>query len=460
MPIRLLLLAVVVTVLASASFAAEPSLPDRIDFLLEELGAPSRSERTAAEEALSDLGKESAKAAETVLSSLPATDRSMPPQVRDAIERVRLRVQRHVAQRATGASTVTLRVAQATLPEVFEKLEEQTGNKFRDGRGDFGGGDDKRLVTLDLKDEPFWPAIDKLLDEADLSVYSFGEEGQLTLVDREPNAGSRFGSAAYAGPFRFEPISLAATRGLRDDSTSRLDLRVEVAWEPRLRPIAISQPMTGLTVSGSGGAVLGPRTPEQSIDLEATPGEQALEMNLSLVLPERGVERIDSIAGRMTAMIPATTREFRVEQVGAAELPVVQEFGDAVVSLERFRKQNAIWELHMRLTLKNAGDSLASHRGWVFQNSSYLIDADGKRYEHAGFETTMQTSDEIGVAYLYDLSGGDIYGFGFDDAAVDPGDEDAEPSEIDPKELTWVYETPTGVYTVPVDWKLGPIDLP
>lgn len=459
MPSRPLCVVLSLFLLTSFALAAEPAFEDRIDTLLEELGAPSQADRRAAEDALSELAKEGTDKAEAVLAQLPAPNRSMPPQVQAAIEHVRLRIERQLAQLATGASRISLRVAQAQLSEVLVKLEKQTGNRFRDGRDEFGGGADKRLITLDIDDEPFWPAIDKLLDEAKLGIYPYGEEGQLTLVDREPNAGRRYKAAAYAGPFRFEPLSLAATRGLRDDSTSRLDLRVEVAWEPRLRPIAISQPMAGLTVTGSGGSVLGPRTPDQSVDLEVTPGEQALEMTLSLVLPERGVERIETIAGRMTAMIPATKREFRVEQVGVAELPVVQEFGDAVVTLERFRKQNAIWELHMRLTLKEVGDALASHRGWVFQNKSYLVDAAGQRYEHAGFETTMQTDQEIGVAYLFDLSGGEIYGFGYDENAIAPVAEE-EPKEIDPKELTWVYETPTGVYTVPVDWKLGPIDLP
>lgn len=455
-PLRVVLILLSVVVFATA---AEPSLEDRVDTLLEELGSPTVAERQAAEEAISKLGEGDAAQAEAILAQLPATNRSMPAEVQTALERIRLRIERLQARRATGASRVTLQVRKQPLTKVLALLEKQTGNRFRDKRAEFGGQADPRLITLDLKDEPFWSAIDQLLDEAKLGIYAYGGDGELALIDREANASKRYQAASYAGPFRFEPISLAATRGLRDETASRLDLRIEVAWEPRLRPIAISQPMEGLIITGSGDTVLGPRTPDQSVNLEATPGEQALEMGLSLVLPDRDVEQIESIAGRMTVMIPATKREFRVEQVGAAELPIVQAFGDAVVTLERFRKQNAIWELHMRLTLKDAGDSLASHRGWVFQNKSYLVDAEGQRYEQAGFETTMQTGQEIGVAYLFDLSGGAIYGFGYDENVINPANEE-EPGEIDPKELTWVYETPTGVYTVPVDWKLGPIDLP
>lgn len=453
-----ILLGVILALTASLASASETDFEDRVGLLLEGLGATEPLERLAAEGALSDLGEGPREQAKRLLDLLPETTDAMPPAVRVALDRVRLRTERGLARRAVAASRVTLDVVQAPLAEVLQQLEAQTGNRFKDGREQFGGEGGDRPITLKIDDKPFWTAIDRLLDAGELAVYAYGDEGELTLVDRDAKAARRVGAAAYAGPFRFEPLSLAATRGLRDDSESRLDVRVEVAWEPRLRPIAISQPLQAVAVTTGDGELLPARTPDQSIDLEATPGEQALTMVLSLALPERGLKRIESIAGRLSAIIPATTQEFRVSKLGAAGLPIVQEFGDATVTLERFRKQNAIWELHMRLRLANAGDALASHRGWVFQNKSYLLKPDGKRIEHAGFETTMQSDTEIGLAYLFDLSGGEVYGFDFDDTQT--AQEEAEPEETDPKTLTWVYETATGVYTAPVEWKIGPIDLP
>lgn len=430
---------------------------ERVTSLLERLDASRATDRLAAEEALTALAAESADNAERVLANLPQVTASMPAGIRSALDRIRLRVEKQIAERATGPSEVTLRVAQAPLPEVLAAFSEQTGNRLVDQTEAFGGEEARRKITLTLKDEPFWPAIDRLLDEAGLGVYPYGEEGALTLIKRGAGERSRFGRGTYAGPFRLETVRVAATRGLRDADASRLDVLVEVAWEPRLRPIAISQPFSELKVIGAGGAPLAPRTPEQSIDLETSVGCQALELNLSLVLPEPRIERIERIEGRLEAMIPAAKREFRVKRVGEAPTPVVQRFGDVTVTLERFEKQNAIWELHARVRLENAGDALASHRGWVFQNACYLVDADGKRVEHAGFETTMQTESEVGLAYLFDLSGAEVFGFDFNDAAG-AKDEEAEP--VDPNELTWVYETPTGVYTIPVPWRLGPIELP
>jgi hypothetical protein len=448
-------LAVAFLALVCPALAGADELEDAVLVQLEELGWSNPADRQAAEATLVELAGDAPGNAERVLAQLPAASAAIPADVMAAIERVRIRIQRDVARRATAASTVTINAVQQPLPEVLEAFSRQTGATFRDRREAFGGAASGSLVTLSLKDEPFWPAVDKLLDEAKLTLYPYGEEGEITLVDREPGARSRHGAAAYSGPFRFEPLSLSATRGLRDPSASRLDLVIEAAWEPRLRPIGLFQPLRDVKVTSSGGETLPPRMPEQSIDLEAGAGDNSLKYTLSLELPGRDVERIERVEGQLTAMIPATRHEFRIEKVGAANLPAVQTFGAATVTVTRFRKAGDIWELHMRLRLEDAGDALASHRSWVFQNPSYLVDAQGQRIDHIGFETTMQSENEVGLAYLFDLGDGEPFA---DEPAEAP--VDGEEQKVKPEELTWVYETPTGVYTAPVSWKLGPIDLP
>jgi len=89
----------------------------------------------------------------------------------------------------------------------------------------------------------------------------------------------------------------------------------------------------------------------------------------------------------------------------------------------------------MRFALEEANGSLQSHRNWVFQNLSYLLDKDGKPIENAGFETTRQSPNDVGVAYLFDV-----------------------PEGLDG--LTWVYETPAAIVDLPVDYELKDIELP
>jgi hypothetical protein len=100
------------------------------------------------------------------------------------------------------------------------------------------------------------------------------------------------------------------------------------------------------------------------------------------------------------------------------------------------RKNNAIWEVHMRLALDEDNEALQSHRGWAFQNLSYLVDKNGEQIDNAGFETTRQTANEVGVAYLFDLPEGGIEG------------------------LSWVYETPAAIVELPVEYEIKDIELP
>ena len=54
----------------------------------------------------------------------------------------------------------------------------------------------------------------------------------------------------------------------------------------------------------------------------------------------------------------------------------------------------------MRLRVDSEEAGLKSHRGWVFQNFTYLLDPEGKIVDHAGLETTMQSQREIGQAFF------------------------------------------------------------
>ena len=68
------------------------------------------------------------------------------------------------------------------------------------------------------------------------------------------------------------------------------------------------------------------------------------------------------------------------------------------VILDRVVKNQALWEIHMRIRVESLEAGLESHRGWVFQNVTFLEDKTGEQLDNAGFETTMQTETEAGFA--------------------------------------------------------------
>lgn len=442
---RFLTLPCLLTILAVAtiSLAEEPKtaaesppvttteLAEKVGRLVRRLDDDRAAERDAAENQLLELAGASIRESDEFLKVLPAPTDEMPIAVRDALDRIRRTVEERAAKGAVEATRVTLQESGITLAEAIKAIETQTGNKLQDQEGAAGASSS---FDLDIDDEPFWSAIDKLLDAAGRSVYNYGGENSLALVRRPQGEGARFGKADYVGPFRFELIEIQAQRSLRMPENAALRLQLEIAWEPRLRPIAISQPAADLKAIASSGQQLAVSQPQAVLDVEVPNGTQATELILPFALPERDVAEIASLEGRMTALVPGRIATFRFADVSKA-IGKSERQGGVQVTVDEVRKNNAIWEIHMRLRLDESNQALESHRGWVFQNLSYLVDKDGEHIDNAGFETTRQAPNEVGVAYLFDLPDG-IEG------------------------LTWVYETPASIIELPVKFKLREIELP
>jgi hypothetical protein len=278
------------------------------------------------------------------------------------------------------------------------------------------------------------PSLDQILDQAKLGIYSYGGEEALSVVGRGDDDVPRVGRAAYQGPLRFEALDVQAQRSLRQQGRASLRQQLEVAWEPRIRPIAISQPMADIEATTDNGDKLTVRQPEANQDVEGPTGTQAAEIVLPFELPSRDIKKIMLLRGTLHALVPGRHAKFEFNDLSKA-VGKTQRLGGVQVTLDQVRKNNAIWEIHMRFVLDDATGALESHRGWVLQNLSYLTDKDGERIENAGFETTRQTQKEVGVAYLFDV-----------------------PDGLDG--LTWVYETPAAIVDLPVEYELKEIELP
>ncbi len=433
-----------VLISATALAAEEGAAPAKTDQeltleigrLVEELNGDRAEDRDAAESDLLELAGTTTAATDTFLALLPEDNDQMPLAVRERLSRIRQQVEDRVAKAAVEATTVTLSAKEMPLKEVFAAIEKQTGNRMIDNRDQ--NADDPNAspndITIELKGEPFWPALDQILDQANLGIYSYGGEDALSIVSRAGDDRSRHTAGNYTGPFRIEVLEVQAQRNLRQPQRQSLKLQLEVAWEPRLRPIALSQPVADVTATTDTGQELSVSQPEAVLDVEVPTGTQAAEIVLPFSLPSREAKRITTLRGTLRALVPGRQVQFRFDDLANAAGKTDRR-GGVEVTLDDVRKNNAIWEVHMRLALDEDNEALQSHRGWAFQNVSYLIGKDGEHIDNAGFETTRQTRNEVGVAYLFDL-----------------------PDGIDG--LSWVYETPAAIVELPVEYELKDIELP
>jgi hypothetical protein len=441
-------LGILMAVSVSAAQEAQPAAdsPDaelalRVDQLVRRLGDARAAERETAEKELLEIAGASGRQAARLLALLPEPNELMPPGVLDRLAQIRRQVEARAAKASAEGSTFTFSVNQAPLVDVLAAIEKQTGNRLVDKRQQFGGDANGPAITLNasFEAEPFWSAVDQLLDQANLSIYTYGEEDALSIVPRGPDDGPRFGWAVYQGPFRFEVLEVQTQRNLRQPARKGLRLQLEASWEPRLQPIALSQPAADLAATDDTGRPLAPAQPQAVFDVEVSRGTQAAEIILPFELPPRDVKQIASLRGKLKALVPGQRARFKFGDLAAAA-GKSQRIGGVQVTVDAVRKNNMIWEIHMRLSLDEPNRALESHRGWVFQNASQLEDAAGARLEDAsaGFEVTRQTPNEVGVAYLF---------------ALPEGKENLDG-------LTWVYETPAAIVELLIDYEIKAIDLP
>ncbi len=248
------------------------------------------------------------------------------------------------------------------------------------------------------------------------------------------SSAARTGSASYAGPFRIEPISIAAQRDLRADVHS-LKLTLEIAWEPRLAPIALRLPLERLTATDDEGQRFEISDSENVLPIELQGGVSAVQLSVPLLAPPRDVSRITRLRGTLLVLVPGRVETFRFDNLGKAT-SVEQTHGNVTVCLEGVRQNNdGLWDVRVQVRFRDPADALASHRGWIYQNQRFLLNKQGEPIEELAMELTAQGENSLGFSTTYDLPEG-------------------------PSAAAFVYKTPVLLVEMPIEIELKEIELP
>lgn len=425
---------------SEASSTDEPQVDKaQIEKLVEQLDAADKADRDAAEQQLIELGAEGgvAAASEAFVNLLPQPNDEMPQEVQVRLTRIANEIRLRTAKRSIEGTTLTLDFTDAPLADVFKEIEKQTGNRLVDYRDELSQPDTEKKVTYRGEKEPFWKALDSMLDGVQMSPYNDAGDEALAIIDRDQGVLRRGGGrAVYSGPFRIEPTGASSQRGIRNPDQSGLSIDLEISWEPRLRPIGLSMRSEDLKAVCDDGRPTPVVSGDIVFDVEVQGDSRATDVVASLQLPARTSQKLATVEGRMTALVPGRLAELKFDNLTAAK-DVTKRAGEVAVTIERVTKNQALWEIYMRLKVEGSDAGLSVDGGWVFQNTAKLVDKKGDALDNAGFETTMQSEDEIGFAFFYEL-----------------------PEGRDLKDYDWVYRTPASVVSVPVDFKLENVPLP
>lgn len=428
-----LLVSTLLVLAAGGPAAPAADLAPEVKALVVRLEARELGVRDAAERKLLELGTD-------VLPLLPAINERTPAEVAIRVTRVQQKLLRVQALAAMKPALVTLQRAEMPLSEALQELTRQTGNPIVDHREAFGEQRTESTIKADFVDTPFWRALDSVLDQADLTLYGFAGQRGAYVVGRPPGAAPRAAKACYAGVFRLEPLRFEAVRDLRNDASRSLKFFMEVTWEPRLQPFALLLPLRQVRATLDTGEILSVANADAEPEAISFAGVSSVELPFSFTLPDCNAKSIATLKGSISALVPGPFEDFRFLGLrpaarNAPSRRVELRKAGTTVTLDHVRKNNAAWEVALRLKFEAPAAALESHRSWVLDNEAFFERPDKSRIAPGGMEQTLQNKDEIGINYYFSLT-------------------------EDPQKLTFVYRTPIMVLELPVAYEFRDLRLP
>ena len=400
----------------------EMKLAVKVAEFQQQLASTSIKERDAAEASLIELGVET-------LDYLDPVTGETPPETIERLSRIRKALETLVVERATQPKLVTLN-GNFSVKEVAEKITAMTGNKIV-----LPEGMDEILnqkIDLELEKASFWQAMDQFVTKSKLRIAPVGgTAGQVSLVPADSNLFTIPTDAN--GIFQISVLQVSSRRNLENPELDYCGLRIRIRWEPRLAPITLAIPASGITVIDEfDDKVLLPN-PTATFSAAVQPEIPEVEFSIPIGLVDRQIEKIARLEATLNAVMPGRTESFEFRRIGRLKPGYQQSKAGVTVSLEGIEKNEELYGVLVKYSFDETGDALESHMSWIFENPLMLIDKDGKEYQPLAKESAGRAENAAGIRYYF-------------------GD--------DPAAMTLKCETPSAIVSTEVKILLKDIPLP
>ena len=419
---------------AYAQAAADAALKDRVLQLVERLDADKIEARDTAAASLIKLGPK-------VLPLLPDPATVTSAERKERLGRIRAALAEKQAELSTGASKVTVTGKGIRLSEALQQLQKQTGNAITDLREQLGTEVTNPALDLDLRDKPFFEALDQIARLAEVTTNFATGDGSIGIMAAASMAQAPGMPASkakplvlYSGPFRIELQQVSLSRDFQA-GTALANVRLEAAWEPRLRPMLLKLKADEMKILDDRKKEVKSQVASESDEVVLRPENPSAELNLNLEAPERDAKKIASLVVKAEVTIPAGIRTFKFPSLAQKDVTVKQ--GDVSLTLEDTEIDEQVWKVNITLVYPGEGPAFESYRQGLFNNRVWLQRADGSKFEHnGGFNNTGSDGGKLGFEYL------------FVDAPGKPAD------------YQLFYETPSKVITIPLEFEFKDVILP
>ncbi len=412
----------------STSHAAPPeSRPQRIARLIKQLDADTRAARVQAERQLLEIGP-------GLLPHLPPPELLPSNAVRETVKRVRVQLERRRAADSVRASQVTLG-GRLTLEAALQAIRQQTGNRIDASR--LPAVSRRQTFSTDLRNASFWSTVDEICRQTELDLqFADSPDGPLLV---KSVTSSRV-PVAYSGPFRLS----AATASLRpifgDEQHRLVRVTLDVASEPRLRPLFLTIDGSKISATAAAGELLPALNPEARLELPLSGRGRSASVQLDFkTAADVALSRVD-LVGTMSMQLAANT-----QRIAFPKLPqssgVARRRGGVTVTVKKTAFTQPVdtgHEIRVQVSVgyDAGGPAFESHRTWIFHNEVFLETSDGRRIALNGrYQTSLESDGGVRVEYQ------------FQNVKHDPGD------------LRFVYLAPTLIVDVPVRFKIDDVPV-
>ncbi len=245
--------------------------------VLRQLESDKAAERDAAEKRLIEIGP-------AVVAFLPEVTSSTSGEMKIRLERIRKELQSSKIETFFEPTLVTL---SGTMPlaEALAAISKQTGNKITFERPD---AIPSKEVEVKADKQPFWEVLDDIMIQSSLRLNTYSSTQGIVLM---PDDSALPGPEPYFnGPFQVSVISTQASKQFYGRVDGQLDVSLQVAWEPRLKPIYIELPMSKMKLAVAGSDDLSSTNPDANPEIPVNSEGAAAQVDLQFARPPRSAE--------------------------------------------------------------------------------------------------------------------------------------------------------------------------
>ena len=191
-----------------------------------------------------------------------------------------------------------------------------------------------------------------------------------------------------------------------------------------------------IKITDDHGKPVEPEIDDESNQVVLRPENPSAEINVKIKMPDRGTNSLAEVLVKAQVTVPAAQKTFKFPNLAKPNQKLTE--GDIEVTLNSNEIDEQAWKTNITVNYKDdKGLAFESYRQGLFNNRIWLQRADGSKFElNGGFNNSASDGGTIVFEYLF---------------VEAPGK---------PEDYQLVYETPSKVVTIPVEFRFKDVPLP